>query len=467
MFRLVIFFSWALPVLAFAHDGEHVFTMTDAGYEPVDMIVDLGETVIFKNEGLKPRWPASNIHPTHNIFPEFDPQKPIAAGESWSFKFEKPGVWRWHDHLSPKMNGAITVLGETLMEAAEKPSLWKRLVAWLVSFFKKSDPGIEKNSTAIFNDKEALRAYVKKFGPAKTVERLNELSEKFGSCHDAAHEAGRFAYKEFGGKAFQECSAECHSGCYHGATEAYFKENGAENLAQSLQAICGKNLNSFFNHQCVHGIGHGLMAWTDYDLPEALKACEQLPDGQLSCWTGVFMENIVGGLGQSEGHFTEYLNDNPHFPCSVVEEKYKNACYFLQTSRMIQLFQNDFSKVAKACAEAPEAHRRSCYESMGRDAGGVNQKNPAGAITACSNIPPGNARVGCLTGAVQDYFWDPSGQDAALSFCRLLSEPSEKTPCYQTLFERAPSLLNTKKELQSFCGKAEAPYRAKCLEFAK
>jgi hypothetical protein len=214
------------------------------------------------------------------------------------------------------------------------------------------------------------------------------------------------------------------------------------------------------------------MAWTDYDLPKALKACEQLPNGQLSCWTGVFMENIVGGLTEenqsaSLGHFTKYLSQNPHFPCNAVEEKYKGACYFLQTSRMIQLFQNDFAKVAKTCAEAPEAYRRSCFESMGRDAGGLYRENPSGAIAACANIPPGNARVGCLTGAAQDFFWDPSGQDAALGFCRLLNEPSEKTPCYQTLFERATNLLSTKKEFQNFCQKTEPPHKDRCLEFAK
>lgn len=337
------------------------------------------------------------------------------------------------------------------------------------------DRNIARDSTAIFGANDALYSYVKKFGPKDTVLRLHELgyTSGYGDCHQPAHEAGRFSYEVYGEKAFQLCSAECHSGCYHGATEAYFKENGTANLEGNLKTLCSGELNNFFSHQCIHGIGHGLMAWTDYELFDALESCDLLPARQDSCWTGVFMENIVGGLakanlGENSGagasHFTEFLSDDPHYPCSDPElgEKYRSSCYFLQTSRMVQLFGGDFKKVADSCAKVPSMYQRTCFESMGRDVGGTFRRNPAGAIAACGNAPKGEMRIGCLNGAAQDAFWDPSGADASLTFCKLLTDGTEKSSCYATIFGRASEILGSPGELGAFCEKAESSYQALC-----
>ena len=125
-------------------------------------------------------------------------------------------------------------------------------------------------------------------------------------------------------------------------------------------------------HQCIHGIGHGLMAWYDYDLYDALEACDLIHQQfhQKSCYSGVFMENIVGGIaqdGQTESgtHHTRYLSDDPHYPCNVVEERYKHECYWLQTDHMHRLF-GDFDAIGVACADAPEHFRPACFHSMGR-----------------------------------------------------------------------------------------------------
>lgn len=486
--RLVFFILLAIcvPVLVtWAHGAEHIIIMTDEKYEPINLTIEQGETVIFKNEGKDDRWPASSIHPTHRIYPEFDSKTPILQGDSWSFTFDKAGIWRWHDHLDPSMKGQIDVLsmGTKLQEPNQTSfigrmttTVWRKFKEVISGFFRslwRQEQTIDEYSTAIFTDTVALTAYINEFGPDKAVVRLNELSTQFGSCHNIAHEAGRISYELFEERAFQKCNSYCHSGCYHGATEAYFKEHSTADLAKNLKILCNDELNSFFSHQCIHGIGHGLMAWTDYDLPNALKSCDLLEQGQSSCWTGVFMENIVGGLAKEiskveqeklAGHFTKYLNDDPQYPCTVVEEKYKSSCYFFQTSRMIQLFNNDFSKVAGACSETPQPYQRTCFESMGRDVGGAFYDKPDGVIKACSSAPAGEARISCLNGAVQNYFWDPTGQGMALAFCEFLTDGAEKTACYQVIFSRAPEILDSKNELISFCRKAEASYQAICTE---
>ena len=488
-----------------AHSNEDgvIIHMYNDRYEPQDATIQQGEKVVFENAGEGDHWPASNIHPTHRLYPGsdidkcgtkeedalFDACKGIKPGETYELVFEKAGDWRYHDHLFPNLKGTITVEkveGSALEEPqVERSHLFARIVthirALLARIFPSlapidtsrefyeyetnADKDIPENSQEIFTDKQALYSYVKKYGPGKATLHLHELSDTFGSCHNNAHDVGRYAYSITGGEAFQKCSAECHSGCYHGATEAYFRDKGVENLISDLKLLCGDALNPFFNHQCIHGIGHGLMAYEDYDIHQALKDCDLLPEGQESCYSGVFMENIVGGLTPAEGHFTEYLNDDPHFPCNVVEEKYIGACYFYQSSHMIQLFNGDFAKLAKACGDVEQQYQRLCFESMGRDVGGVNRNYPEGSIEDCQSITDDTNRISCLTGAVQDSFWDPSGQDTALRFCKLLVNEAEKSACYNTIFGRSVDVL-TPNEMDQFCSKVEQGFHQSCLAHA-
>lgn len=455
-----------------AEGARIVVRMDSAGFEPKSLEIAQGDTVVFENVGDEPHWPASNIHPTHRLYPgsgneycgseqeatSFDACGALMPGETYSFTFDHPGLWRFHDHLNPQFSGKVSVLE---VEGMAGPSLQ---VGPTEVPEREFDENIPEEAPVIFSDELALYSYVRKYGAGKTIQYLYELQGQFGDCHQNAHTAGRFAYELFNEEAFQTCSAECHSGCYHGATEAYFRDHGTANLADDLAVICSSSLNPFLSHQCFHGVGHGLMAYADYELFEALSNCDLLPQGQESCYSGVYMENVVGGLAPTVGHFTDYLSEDPHFPCNIVDDKYKNSCYFYQTSRMVQIFDWDFAKVAEACSEAEEQYQRSCFESMGRDVGGVNMTSNEGAIAACNTSPAGDPRIWCLNGAVQNTFWTPSGQDQAIDFCVQLDDHDEKFSCYDTIFRRATLVLHSQEDLTAFCAKAESAYRGPCFE---
>ncbi len=112
------------PPSGFETSGEAiVIHMTPAGFEPSKITITPGTIVTFINEDATDRWPASNIHPTHRIYPNsdiddcsteketlmFDACRGIPLGESWSFTFNESGIWRMHDHLVPQFTGTITV----------------------------------------------------------------------------------------------------------------------------------------------------------------------------------------------------------------------------------------------------------------------------------------------------------------------------------------------------------------------
>ena len=431
----------------------------DEGFSPKRLEIDLGEAVRFVNESGSSFWPASNIHPTHEIYPAFDAKGPVPAGESWIFAFDGVGFWRYHNHLDPARSGLVVVRGDSTAQAAALPRVDPSTVS-----FKQVGAVSPEEAINLFRDDTLLTRFVKEYGPAATVGLLAEYESRVEDCHQRAHVMGRIAYELFGSLAFSLSGHECHAGGYHGATEAFFRDRGTTSLRSDVAVVCGDSLNGFFRHQCVHGIGHGLMAWTSYELFDALELCEvlELEVDQHSCYSGVFMENVVGGLSGVMGHFTEFLSEDPHFPCNVVEERHVAHCYYFQTSRAVQLFNGDFSGVAKTCEEAPPAAQRLCFLSMGRDVGGVSRDQPQKAIGLCATVQGRANRIDCLEGAVQDSFWDVGGADNALAFCGLLDDHDEKARCYFTIVTRAHDIYQGAAELQGFCARVEEGYRQDC-----
>ena len=299
---------------------------------------------------------------------------------------------------------------------------------------------------------------------------MSRLGQARGiDCHDRAHEMGRRAYELLGGESFKNCGIECHSGCRHGATEAFFAEHGTADLVGSMEILCGDEAgNQFHMHQCIHGIGHGLMAWYDYELHEALKACDMIAHSfhQDSCYSGVFMENIVGSISRrgeraSSGHHTEYLSDDPHYPCNAIAERYQAMCYWLQTDRMLDLF-DDVDAVGVACAEVPEPLQFSCFFSMGRTISGHFVLDPVKSYEVCTRVAHTAGGNWCLEGALSNLMWDVTQADGAVAFCALALGTLFEEVCYRNLIVRGAEVVPS-GGMHDFCGLLPERYRDSCL----
>ena len=123
-------------------------------------------------------------------------------------------------------------------------------------------------------------------GPKKALEELDKLSATNGTvaadCHPIAHKIGAgglLYFKGDVGKAFADGSATCGSGYYHGLLQWKLAGVKANQVAAVARSACNDSeikANGFNYYQCVHGLGHGLMLYTAYNLPQALHLCHQL-----------------------------------------------------------------------------------------------------------------------------------------------------------------------------------------------
>ncbi len=60
---------------------------------PQSITLKKGDSVKFRNDDSQIHSPASDSHPEHSTYPEFDSGNGIEPGDSWTFTFEKIGRW--------------------------------------------------------------------------------------------------------------------------------------------------------------------------------------------------------------------------------------------------------------------------------------------------------------------------------------------------------------------------------------
>lgn len=354
---------------------------------------------------------------------------------------------------------AVVVLGSGL------------LILDSIKTYRGNSPSLARDDRRIASEDAILRDYIKLYGAEGAIMAIKALPGV--DCHQRVHKVGRMAYELTNTEAFKVLNSECMSGYTHGVTEAFFHEKGTENLNNNVALICNNEQNGFYAHQCYHGIGHGLMAYTDYSLLDALKMCDTLPPrstNRESCYSGAFMENVVGAIAvdvaksntsPGDFHVSSYLSNDPLYPCNAVDIKYKNTCYFFQSSRMIQIFGQDFKKVTTACESVEAIYQSTCFMSAGRDISNSYGTDYSQIELMCSHTKMDYLRASCIAGAAQDKFWHESEQDDALALCKVLSV-TFKPRCYSELSSRAQDIISSQEGLQIFCDKYEPGYSFTC-----
>ncbi|MDO8548099.1 MAG: hypothetical protein Q7R71_00285 [bacterium] len=92
------------------------------GFSPSTVTVKQGDTVTFTNNGGDAMWIASAPHPTHQGYDGTTkdthcatgytgaaPLDQCAAGTTYSFKFDKVGIWKYHNHNDTSNFGTVVV----------------------------------------------------------------------------------------------------------------------------------------------------------------------------------------------------------------------------------------------------------------------------------------------------------------------------------------------------------------------
>ena len=449
-----------------AHEGDEgnvVVHVTEAGFESAE--VRKGTTVVFENAGDEDHWPASDDHPTHDLYPGFDPEKPLKPGSEWSFTFDRPGSWGYHDHLNPYLTGEVVVRNEGSGDAGsrtgpERGGLLTSIKTFLrvayaavVSAFAPGEDSARAGESAS-NDggsselsedeyeeaKDRYLTLVRNEDPRVALEHLREETATndtlLRSCHALVHEIGHQAYEKYGdfGEAMKYQDEVCNSGYLHGVIESRLSES--DDVFAAMKTLCGRyEPGSYPGWQCYHGLGHGVMFYTGNDLPRSLEMCDGFESalGRSNCANGVFMENFNT---DQKLHLSEFLKESdPFYPCAEQAERHKANCYLYAPTYYLSLEGNDYAGALNWCSGAEEGYVSACIYGVGAQAMKENLNDPKLVEAICAGGEPEQTAM-CVRGMVDLYVNHYGSLEPARGLCARL-EVSNRASCYRTVEARS------------------------------
>jgi mono/diheme cytochrome c family protein len=309
-------------------------------------------------------------------------------------------------------------------------------------------------------------------GPRVALARLQSALQDDravqADCHRIAHRMGSAALTRYDDRvapAFIAGSPICASGYYHGIIERAFLGQPAQRLATVARQLCSDpqiNAQRFLTYQCLHGLGHGLMIYSGYDLPGSLRTCDALQTGfaRVSCSGGVFMENFSSSYGVTSKYVR---SSDPIYPCNAVSERHKLYCYLLVTANILRLDGGDLRRTADACRRSERAWVSTCFESFGRDVSGIAGTSSKRALASC-RLARDHERD-CLYGVAREIVNADAGGARAGRFCAQTRAPF-RDRCYAGVGSVLASIEPTARRLRRACRAVSGDHLGGCLRGA-
>jgi len=291
--------------------------------------------------------------------------------------------------------------------------------------------------------KKILLSVLRNENPKKAIETLRLLSKKndtiASSCHPLAHELGQKTYEKYHDfqKAMTYQDDICNSGYIHGVIEAYF-QNTNEILSDMKHVCLTQKKTGYMQWQCSHGIGHGVMLYTQNDLPKAITLCHSLSQTNdiKNCINGVFMENFNTN---QKIHPSEYLKKNdPLYPCSDQKEQDKSTCYYYAPTYYLSLHKNDYTRALKLCRQTKE-YQDSCTAGVGGQAMKNDMNHPLLVESICMKAPVAQVSP-CIVGMIGIYINHYASLKPADKLCDKLQKPNITT-CKQVIKNESRNFL--------------------------
>jgi len=318
--------------------------------------------------------------------------------------------------------------------------------------------------------------------------------------HLLGHVVGDMLYKQKGIDGIKVCTDDIRNACSHSIVVGYLLDNGEGSLPKAVatckQAPGGRGAYTM----CVHGLGHGVLGYTQYDMRRAVSLCGKTGTTEYGnqeigqCVGGVTMEMMAGihdrdaWLRQVPNYFKE---NDPLAPCNMgfIPKAALGYCYIYLTPHLFQsaganLASPDpkyFKKAMSYCEKIPknDSNRETCFGSFGKEYVVLaNARNVQSVVQSVEGMGdeklkliynwcsfgPKEGLSPCLDSALQSLFWGGENDSGvSIRFCSIIPDKEQSENCMRSLIGAVSYYLeNDYNYKQFFCKKIPKEYQDDC-----
>lgn len=317
---------------------------------------------------------------------------------------------------------------------------------------------------------------------------LRDLSEKKGApyayqvlirmpsvpgvdMHLLGHTVGDELYKQFGLEGMAYCTSDLRNACSHSVVIGALLEHGPS-ILKDVSAICRKAPGgSGAYNMCYHGLGHGVLAYTDYELSQAVGLCKRAAESAgnkaneyQECIGGTIME-MTGGVHDAalriEKSKKYFKKEDPLYPCDAdfMPSEVRGFCYTYLTPHLMEAAggdlaapkSEDFKIGMTYCDKLTDiGERRACFGGFGkefpvilsgRDVRGVAALPESALKTMyewCSLAPTEGGRKDCSFQVLASLYWGGENDfQGSLRYCSAISDQADQKDCFARFVDTA------------------------------
>lgn len=315
--------------------------------------------------------------------------------------------------------------------------------------------------------------------------------------HLLGHTVGDILYTQEGIDGMKYCTHEFRNACSHSIVIGGLLENGLGIFDHIHEACSQAPGGSGAYTMCFHGFGHGVLAYTDYNLPEAVDLCKMAGTKQHQdqeyhqCVGGVMMELHSGVHDQDvwAKNGKKYINfQNPVEMCErdYIETGAKRMCYSYLSPYIFDaagwqqgnLTDDVVRKSFSMCGEVPETkYQRICSASLGkefivlaeardiRNIDNISEQAINKTIQWCSLAPSEPEVSACLQETTNSLYWGGENHyDSSIRFCSAIETSSLQNNCFRQLFDNAKYYRKEPAYWEEICAAVPAQQQTVCSD---
>jgi hypothetical protein len=309
--------------------------------------------------------------------------------------------------------------------------------------------------------------------------------------HLLGHTIGNILYKQEGIEGIMLCTQDFRNACSHTIVVGTLLERGPSAFSE-MADICkrapgGKGAYTM----CFHGLGHGVLAYNEYEFPGAVEMCVKHISGRREsseCVGGVMMEMTNGihdvDLWKKKAEIY-FIDSDPLYPCSAdfVPNEYKPMCYTYLTPHLFEMAGGsearpkpaDFDKAFDMCESLIGDSRKACFGGIGkefptlaqdRDIRIIDQMSDdkfATVIDWCDLADSRDGKEYCITSILQSVLWGGENDPmASVRFCTVAHNKGFGEACMNEFVGAIEFYIKDTQVRRHLCDSVPSVYKDAC-----